>query len=166
MEFSQFTDWGYNIIQNWDYWGLFLINAVSTATVLLLIPGYIFVFTFGAILNPFFVALFSAFGAVIGESVSYFLGKGGSYVLHVKHGKYFNKAKEYFEKRQGFLTIVVFGATPLPFDIVGMLAGSLNYDFKKFILAAFIGKFISLLVLAIAGFYGLGWVLDIFEFRI
>lgn len=119
-------------------------------------------FLSGAIANPWLVALISAAGATIGEGVSYVVGMGGRYVLKGKHEKYFLRGKRWFEQGRGFLIVMIFAATPLPFDIVGILSGALKYNLKRFILATFLGKLISSLTLALSGFYGIKWVLSVF----
>lgn len=165
MILSQFPAWGYKIIQHPGYLGLFFINLLSSSSILFPLPGYIFVFIFGKILNPWLVALFSSLGATFGECTSYGIGIGGEYILKKQH-KYFQKGKEWFEKGRGFLIILIFAVTPLPFDVVGILSGILNYDFKKFLLATFLGKMIKYLALALAGFYGIGWILKFFKFSL
>ena len=51
-------------------------------------------------------------------------------------------------------------------DIVGIIAGFFKYNFKKFVLASFLGKLIMNLVLAFSGFYGISWILDIFQLNL
>jgi len=158
-----FLVFGYDLIEKLGLLGIFLVNLISTSTVFFPLPNYILVFTFGAIFNPWLVAFFSGLGAAIGELVSYGVGRGGGYVLKKKQEKYFLKGKEWFEKKKSFLIILIFAATPLPFDAIGILSGALNYDLKKFFLAALLGKLIASLVLSLGGFYGIPWILNIFE---
>ena len=164
MELTQFTQWGSGIIQVFGYPGLFFVNFLSTSTVFFPVPGYLLIFIFGGILNPWLVTLFSALGAAIGEGVAYGVGRGGGYFLRKKREKYFLKGKEWFKKGKGFLIIFLFAATPLPFDVIGILSGTLNYEIKKFFLAAFLGKLVASSVLAFGGFYGISWILNIFKF--
>ena len=163
MDFNQFTQWGYELIGALGYLGLFLANLISTSTVIFPLPGYILIFIFGGILNPWFVALFSALGTTLGEGVSYGLGRGGGYFFKKKQEKYFLRAKEWFDKNRGFAIIVIFAATPLPFDVVGIISGTLNYNFKKFLLATFVGKLIAALALSFGGFYSIKWILNVFN---
>ena len=163
MDFHQFAQWGYTLVETLGYLGLFLVNLVSTSTILFPLPGYILIFIFGGILNPWLVALFSAFGSALGEGVSYGIGRGGGYFFKKKQEKYFLRAKEWFSKNRGFAIIVIFAATPLPFDVVGIVGGTLNYNFKKFLLATFIGKLIASLILSFGGLYGIKWILDVFN---
>jgi uncharacterized membrane protein YdjX (TVP38/TMEM64 family) len=69
------------------------------------------------------------------------------------------KYRNWFKKDNIFIWIVVFAATPLPDDVVGIICGMFNYDFKKFITASIIGKSILNLLLAFAGFYTIPWAL-------
>ena len=163
MDISQFAQWSYDLVQNWGYFGLLVVNIICTGTIFFPLPNYILVFLFGGILNPLLVALFSAIGAAIGESVSYGVGRGGRQILNNKERRYYTLAKAWFEKKRGFLIVVIFAATPLPFDIVGLVGGSIKYNFKKFVLAAFIGKLIGFLILALGGYYGVEMVLNFFE---
>ena len=56
------------------------------------------------------------------------------------------------------MVIFVFAATPLPFDVIGLFCGVVRYPAKKFFIATLIGKIIKYLVIAYAGFYGMGWI--------
>ena len=163
MDINQFVQWGYELIEALGYLGLFSANFISTSTVFFPLPGYILIFIFGGILNPWFVALASALGWALGEGIAYGLGRGGGYIFKKKQEKYFLRAKEWFEKNRGFAIIVIFATTPLPFDIVGIIGGTLNYNFKKFLLATFIGKLIAALILSFGGFYGIKWILNFFN---
>ena len=76
-----FFGWSQQIIERFGYLGIFFINLISSSTILFPIPGYIFIFIFGGILNPAFVALFSSLGAALGELTAYGVGRGGGYIL-------------------------------------------------------------------------------------
>ena len=70
--------------------------------------------------------------------------------------------KKWFKKNRVFPLIVLFAATPLPDDIVGVVCGMFNYDLKKFIIASIIGKCAMNLALAWGGFYGIRFILTVF----
>ena len=163
MDFSQFLPWAYFLVQNFGYPGIFLTNLIGSATVLLPLPVASLVFVFGAILNPWLLGISAALGATLGEIIGYGIGRGGGTLLEKKYERFFSKGKKWFEKGRGFLVIVFFAATPLPDDVVGILGGIFHYNFKKFILASLIGKMIMNLALALGGFYGLNWILNIFK---
>ena len=61
-----------------------------------------------------------------------------------------------------FPVLILFAATPLPDDVLGILGGAISYPLKKFLLASFIGKAIMNIALAWGGFYGINWVLQVF----
>lgn len=164
MEISQFFEWGHRIIQTLGYPGLFFVNLISCSSVFFPLPGYLLVFIFGGILNPFWVAFFSSLGAAFGELVSYGVGRGGGYILKQKQEKYFEKGNEWFKRGKGFWAVIIFAATPLPFDVIGLLAGIFSYSPKKFILATFLGKMMVYSILAFGGFYGINWILNIFKY--
>lgn len=164
MAFEHFLEWGQETIQVLGYPGLFIINLISCSSIFFPLPGYLLVFIFGGILNPSLVAIFSSLGAAFGETTAYGVGRGGGYILKKWQKKYFEKGKEWFARGKGFWVIILFAATPLPFDLVGILGGIFNYNIVKFILATFLGKMIMHSVLAFGGFYGINWILNIFKF--
>ena len=151
----------FNELAGWGYIGIFLISLIGAATIILPLPSLFFVFIMGAELNPILVALLASIGAAIGEFTGYALGYGGSSLSEKRRGwkKEIEKTEKMFQKYGGFWVIVFVGATPLPDDVAGIVAGLLKYPPKHFFLATFIGKFILHLIVALAGFYSMGWVL-------
>jgi uncharacterized membrane protein YdjX (TVP38/TMEM64 family) len=131
------------------YLGVFLINLVGSATVIIPAPAFIASFIGGSIYNPILVGLFSAVGASIGELTGYLAGYGGSAVI--KEDKNYRKVEKWMT-RNGFLTILVLAAIPNPFfDISGIISGVTNYSIRKFLLATLIGKSIKFLIIALLG---------------
>ena len=150
-------------IAGWGYFGVFLISVISNATIILPVPSLIFVFLLSGELNPILLALLSGLGSAIGELTSYGIGLGGVALTEQKKKhlkKKLDGIEKMFQKYGGFWVIVLFAATPLPFDIVGLGAGALRYPPKKFFIATFIGKFIISLIVALAGFYSMNSVID------
>lgn len=165
MDFS-FLDWAKNLINIFGYAGLLLVNLAGSATVFFPLPAATIVFVSGAVLNPVFVGLFSAAGCAIGETIGYALGFGGKKIAEKRYEKMIKRGTEWFQKGRAFWLIIIFAATPLPDDVVGILAGMFNYNIRKFILASFLGKLIMNLALAFGGFYGVSWILKLFNFNI
>jgi membrane protein YqaA with SNARE-associated domain len=156
----------HNFVNKWGYLGIFLVSLVSSATIIFPIPIFLILFTFGAIFNPFFVALAGAIGATVGNLTSYFLGLGGKEVLEKKYSKKLEKIKKTFHKYGSVFWIIFVNVTPLPNDIVGVFCGVIRYDFKKYFIASFIGQMILALFLAYSGFYSINWVLDFLQPRL
>lgn len=154
--FSEFLSLG--------YLGIFLITLIGTATIFFPLPVAIFIFGAGALLNPLILGIVAGLGAAIGEIPAYVLGLGGKKIVEKKQKEreQIEKANRLFLKYGGFLIVVIFAATPLPDDIVGITCGVLKYNIKKFLLAVFIGKTILFLIIAYAGYYGVNWLLNYF----
>ena len=134
------------------YLGIFLINFISSATVLFPLPGVAAVFLGGAIWNPFWVGLSSGIGASLGELTGYLLGYGGRGLLKSWEKQKWVETVEHFFHRTGFMTTFIFSALPLPlFDIIGIIAGILNYPIWKFALATVLGRVLRNILIAWSG---------------
>lgn len=170
-----FLLWSQSFITSFGYLGLVIVNFVGSASIILPLPSFVTVFTMGAVLDPFLVAFFSTLGAAAGEMIGYGVGYGigkginkltarrtkkGSKPVQLKMKlQIFLQTRQWIKKYGAFLVIVVFSATPLPTDVIGLISGALRYDPKKFFLAVFVGRLIMYLILAYSGFYGIHWVL-------
>jgi membrane protein YqaA with SNARE-associated domain len=142
------------------YASAFFGNLVASSTVVFPIPFFAVYAYLATFLNPILLALISAFGSTLGEFVSYTLGYAGSDLL--KKSKHFKFAKKWF-KKNGMLTIFFFAATPLPDDVVGLIAGSVNYNRSKFFSACLVGKLLMFLFIAFAVRYSFTSLLAFFH---
>ena len=135
------------------YLGIFIINFISSATVIFPVPGATSVFLGGAIWNPFLVGVFSGIGATFGELFGYFIGFGSRGLLDKQiKGRPWVKTVEKYFKKSGFVTILIFSALPLPiFDVMGILSGTLSYPIGKFFLATLIGRILRNFIFAWTG---------------
>jgi len=154
----------FDILVSYGYIGIFLISLIGSATIIFPLPSAAFVFAAGAMLDPFLIGVIAGLGAAIGEFTGYALGWGGRKVINIKWKKWIKRTEEAFKRYGGFWIILLFAVTPLPDDIVGIIAGTFKYSVKKFFIASLIGKIILHLILAYAGFYGIGWILQYFGF--
>ena len=141
-------------MESWGYLGIFLVSVVGNASIILPVPSYLVVLASGAILNPWLVGISAGIGAAIGELTGYLLGRGSKKVIEKKYEKLLTQTKRWADRYGLFPVLVFFAATPLPDDIAGIFGGIVSYDAKKFLLATSIGKIISHVALAWAGFYG------------
>lgn len=148
------------LIQTFGYLGIFLVGFLSTASIILPVPGWIIIFGLGATFNPLAIGIAAGLGAALGEITGYAIGLGGRKVFGKRTCEWLKRTEKIF-KRYGFAAILVFAATPLPDDITGILAGSVKYEIKKFLLACAIGKIIFNTALAYAGYYSVNWVLQL-----
>ncbi|RLJ10083.1 MAG: hypothetical protein DRP15_01265 [Candidatus Aenigmatarchaeota archaeon] len=152
-----FTQIANQFLYEWGYIGVFIISIIGNATIILPLPTFAFVFAAGFVLNPWLVGFLAGLGSAIGEFTGYVLGRGGSKLTEKRYKKDLLKIKKWIEKHGMFPVLVLFAATPLPDDIVGLLCGFIRYDIKRFFLATFLGKTLLHLAIAWAGFYG-GWI--------
>lgn len=133
--------------------GIFLINLLSSASVVFPIPGAASIFIGGAVWNPFLVGLISGVGTSIGELTGYLVGFGGSGIVNSAKNKIklWIALKKIFHKH-GFITILIIAIIPLPiFDYMGILAGSMGYPIYKYYLATLVGRTIRNYLFALAG---------------
>ena len=137
---------------NYGYLGAFLISLISSATIVLPVPGMLLIFALGAVFNPVLVGLIAAFGGTLGEITGFILGYSGRRILTSE--KIYNKAEKWL-KKWGTMTIFIFSLVPpLPIDIIGIVAGTLRFPLWKFLLACFLGKALLYTGMAFAGAWG------------
>ena len=153
---AAFLEWSNSLIGAFGYVGVFVVSAVSSASIFLPLPGFLFIIAAAPFLNPILVGIIAGAGSAVGELTGYAIGKGSHKALKKKDVEWLKKGEKWFKDGKGFLFIMLFAATPLPDDITGILGGMFKYDWRRFILAAFIGKSILNIILALTGFYGLG----------
>lgn len=140
-------------LSSYGYLGIFVVNFISSATILLPLPGTASVFIGGAVWDPILVGIFSGLGSAIGELFSYFLGYGGRGLVSgiEKKQKWVKKVEEHLQKN-GFWTIFIFALLPLPFfDIIGILAGAANYPIWRFFSAMVLARCLRNILFALTG---------------
>lgn len=145
--------WGQSFISSYGYIGVFVLEFLFTASVLFPLPAEPLIVFAGALMNPFLVGLIAGLAASLGECISFLIGKAGHMTIKKKHEKKLGKIEMIFNKH-GFWSLPIFAFTPLPADLVGLVAGFLKYDIKKFFLGMLIGKIPRALILAYFGYYG------------
>lgn len=136
-------------LSEFGYLGIFLINLVGSATIIIPTPSLVATFVGGSIYNPLLVGIFSGVGASIGELTGYLAGYGGS--VAIKENKHYKKIEKWMNMN-GFVTILVLATVPNPiFDLSGIFAGVTHYSLKKFFTAVLIGKTVRFIGLAFLG---------------
>ena len=138
------------------YLGAFLVMLLSSATILVPVPGIAVIFVLGDIWNPLYIGLVSGLGSALGELTGYYAGYSGQNLF--QNNKFYSRISSWMEKWQG-LWIFLFALIPNPlFDIVGMVAGIMRYKVWKFLFVCFLGKTARSIFIAYAGQWGLEWV--------
>lgn len=130
------------------YLGIFLLQMISSASIFFPLPGYLFVPVAGAFLDPFLVAFSAAAGSAIGEMTSYAAGLGGGKIISDRVN--LESVKRAYT-RYGAWSIFIFAATPLPFDLIGIVSGLLRVRLPVFTTLTFLGKLALFATLSYGG---------------
>jgi membrane protein YqaA with SNARE-associated domain len=145
-------------LAGYGYLGAFLISLLSSATIILPVPGIAVIFALGATYNPYLVGLAAGAGSALGELSGYMAGYSGQGVF--KKSKTYLRM-EHWMRRRGSVVIFVLAFVPNPiFDLAGAAAGILKYPVWKFLLFCFLGKTPRSILVAFAGAWALDWVLE------
>lgn len=134
----------------WGYPGIAIVMFLCSTTIVLPVPGFAAVVAAGGVWNPLLVGLSAGVGGGLGEFSSYLLGLGGETLVGLENSRRW-QAVSAVVQRYGFWAIVLAAATPLPFDLVGIIAGSTGYSALRFVAASLLGKTIKYLLLAYFG---------------
>ena len=145
-------------LESYGYLGAFLIALVTTATIILPVPGILLIVALGTVpeYNPVLIGLAAGAGSAIGEITGYMAGFSGQLVF--ENIKYYRQFEQWMKKR-GFIVIFLLAFVPNPlFDVAGATAGVLRYPIWKFLLSCFAGKTLRYILVASFGwFVGISW---------
>jgi len=134
-------------------WAYFFIALVlMTSTPLPIFSAEVMVLLAGSMADQLLVGTVAGIATAIGELTSYALGLGSQRLItrKIKEGRRYREAVVFF-RRWGFLAVIVFALTPLPMDLIGVIAGGLRYNIKKFFIATLIGKIPRNILVAYVG---------------
>lgn len=155
----------------YGYLGAFLIGFEGGATYIVSVPEAPIVFVFGTVLKPsfapylgpVFVGAATGLGEAIGELTVYMTGYGGGAALasskHRKIQAVYSRLLHWMERR-GSLVLFIFSALPSFFFYpLGLTAGALHFGAKRYFLICWAGDTIKDIMIAAAGYWGLGAIL-------
>ena len=161
FEFGAWLTW---LVESFGLPAIFTGSLLSAATIIVPLPFDVLVFAAATTYNPVLLVLAAGIGAGVGELTAYYVGVGGEKAF-VRLKKYelkeVNVIRNYFDKN-GLWAIILFAATPLPLDIIGILAGVARYEVKTFFIGALVGKLLKYGVIVSAGYLGLPWIFKLF----
>jgi len=147
-------------LSGYGYPSIFLLSLLANATIIIPAPAIALSFTFGAVFNPFWVALAAGTGAAIGEITGYLVGFSGQGV--VDDSQIYEKLEAWTSKH-GPLLILILAFIPNPFfDLAGVAAGTLKMPIGSFLLWTWIGKMLKMLLFAYAGAASIDWIMNLF----
>jgi len=130
------------------YIGVFIFNLFGAGT-LLAIP-------LARHMNIVGLAFVSALGMTFNDSVSWLVGRSGDVII--PRSKKVEKIEKTIHKF-GSAALFFWSLIPIPYDIIGFIAGYLEFPYKNFIIPTFLGKFVRLILLGsgIVAIFGPGW---------
>ena len=152
-----------SLVQTYGLPGFFLASLIANATIIFPLPIEILIFTSAPLFNfnnlgvfsPLLLGLFAGVGAGLGECTGYLLGKASSVGLEKFDKPHMRKILGMTKtiKEKGAPIIFLGALLPLGFDVIGIAAGLISYDFRKFAALAISGKTIRYIAIAYAGYY-------------
>lgn len=151
------------LLQQYGYPGIFAINVIGSATIILPAPalGMVIMASGLKALDPFWIGVAAGLGATIGELTGYGAGFSGQGVI--ENTKMYERLHQLTD-RYGMLTIFVLAILPIPlFDIAGMAAGALKMPMPKFLIATLGGKLIKMWLAAYMGAGAFLWLEQFFK---
>lgn len=145
----------------YGYPGILLLSFLANATLILPVPGIALTFAMGAVFNPLAVALAAGTGAALGELTGYMAGFSGQGIAG--NLAYYERLTQWM-RRYGVWAVLLLAFLPNPFfDLAGTAAGTLKMPLAKFLVWAWIGKTLKMLVFALAGANSVTWLMDWFS---
>jgi len=135
-------------LKTYGYAGLFVINLVGAASIMMPSPAAASVFGGGALLQDFlgvpafiWVGMIAGLGEAVGEFSGYAAGYGGRIMVE-KRTEY--KRIHRWMDSHGMITMFLMSTVPNPlFDIAGLAAGAVQMPMKRFFVAVLAGKVIK-----------------------
>lgn len=135
--------------QRYGYLGVFVINLLGNATIIMPVPSLAVVSAVGPFLNPFLVGVVAGLGASFGELTGYLAGYSGRAVIENRE-TYDRMVK--WTNQYGLWVILVLAIVPNPlFDVAGIVAGALKVPVWQFLLTCWAGKTIKMVIFALGG---------------
>lgn len=118
------------------YLGLFVFSLFG--------PGMFLVPSLVRHMNIFGLAFVTALGMALNDSVTWMIGRSGDVILPRSKKV---KRIEGTIHRFGPLALFFWSLIPFPYDIIGFIAGYLEFSYQSFIIPTFLGKFVRFILL-------------------
>ncbi len=151
------------LVSSLGYLGALLAGMLGSSSLFIpFFPSYIIIALLGATLNPLIVGLLGGLGAGVGQFLHYYVGLGSRYLMPDQWKGRLDSWRKKLDK-YGVLLIFAFAATPLtPDDIIWIPLGAMRYPKLKALMAAVSGKVLLNLIYAYVGYFGWGYITDVF----
>ncbi len=173
--------------QAYGYIGVFIVGVLCGVSIIPA-PTQLLIFTFGHVLNPLYVGLVAGLGGAIGGITVYLTGAGVQTIWSKFRNKeqafqhrlglsdvnyspprsqfwskteiLYNRLVKWVGGKRGAWALFITSAVVIsPFYPAGLAAGSLHMGLLKFFLISWAGKTVRFLYVALAGYWGLQFIL-------
>jgi uncharacterized membrane protein YdjX (TVP38/TMEM64 family) len=140
---------------------LFVFGAITSATLILPVPGLALTAIAGSVANPLVVGIVAGAGQTLGEITGYMAGYSGQTLI--------DDSPRYARlvglmRRFGAPIIFVLALLPFAlFDVAGIIAGALRMPVWLYLASAGAGKIIKNVAVAYAAAYGMEWLKQFFN---
>ena len=143
----------------WGYAGAFVAMLVNNATIILPAAGQLIIVGLSASLNPVCKGVAGGVGGTIGELTGYVLGMTGRRIVSAEN---VTRRLRLVPRRLFGPTLFLFAATPLPFDVAGIAAGTVRFPVWWFLFWVGAGKILNTIAIAVAARYTIAWLQRVF----
>ena len=120
------------------YLGIFLFNIIGA--------GSLLVFGLAGHMNIVGVALATALGLAINDSVAWLIGRNSDVLI--PRSKSIRNIKHILHKF-GVVALFILSFIPFPYDLVGLIAGYLEFPYLVYFIPTFLGKYLRTLLIGI-----------------
>ena len=146
-------------IASWGYTGCFLINVLTSGTVVLPGFGSVLTFTLGSVLNPAIVGAVAGIGEATGAIGAYVTGYAGRGLFRDRSSGLFVRFNNLVD-RHGSKAVLLLASliTPVYYPFAVFL-GMLRFGWVRFFLATWAGRTVKNMILAYLGYFGLRSIL-------
>jgi len=141
---------------SWGYLGAFLINGISSATIVLPAPGGAIVLFMAPDYQPMLLGLAAGLGGTMGSLTSYLVGAHARPTLQSRRN--YSLASRIMNR---FGSVILLTATLLPIspgDFAGILAGISRYPLWKYVMYVGIGSVVKMTIMIYAATTSLVWL--------
>ncbi len=142
-----------SILGNWGYLGAFIVNGISSATIILPAPGGAVIAIMAQDFNPLLIGIAAGLGGTIGGSTAYIAGLINSgRTRNTRRLRWPKRVMKRVMKRFGSIVIFTFALIPfLPGDFASLVAGGVRYPFRRYLIYNGLASMIKMTVIAYMG---------------
>lgn len=147
---------------SWGYVGAFVINLVSSATVVLPSPGVILIIQMVETLNWWILGIVTGIAGGLGGVTAYMAGMAGT--NSIGQGRFGAWMKGLFESKWGPILLFSFNLIPFaPGDALSAIAGVIRYPLPRYFLYATVANIFKMLILTFVGAFASVWLIEQIE---